>query len=204
MLTNLGRFQKENKELGRNITVFTFSLPEILYQSILGGNFNLFDVNPQLLRETNDVVFGLHLYGKRRLNFTTKPVVKTLRDLHSSIAPTLSYTEFLYKLHDGLIRRYEDMVRDFPQLASETEESDRMITREGRRKGSREILQGRINVYGIIISIRGQDAYLVADPADRYVGALARKRRINKAKESGSRPGDIIDEAMIQQRLDGL
>lgn len=205
MLTNLGRFQKENDK-GRKITVFTFSIPEVLYQSILGGNFNLFNVNPEVLHENNDVIFGLHLYGKRRLNYTTKPVMKTLKELHKSIAPTISYTDFSYKLHEGLIDRYKETIEKYPELDAEDPDhpDDKMVIGEGRRKGSQEILQGRVNVYGIIISIRGQDAYLVVDPADPYVGALAKSKRLNKGKAQGYIEGSVLDDLMIQQRLDGL
>jgi hypothetical protein len=202
MLTNLGRFQKENDK-GRKITVFTFSIPEVLYQSILGGNFTLFNVNPEILHENNDVIFGLHLYGKRRLNYTTKPVIKTLKELHQAIAPTISFIDFSYKLHEGLIARYEETIKQYPGL-SEGDEEDRMIIRDGRKKGSKEILQGRVNVYGIIISIRGQDAYLVIDPADPYVGALSKSKRINKGKSEGKIEGSVLDAIMIQQRIDGL
>lgn len=190
-------------------TVVKFSLCEVNFLW-LASNKYLFEVNPSIFKETNDVIIAFHFWCRRRIGQSGKTIGTTLPRLHLDLSPLLSYKEFVDSLFGGLRRRFEkysdvEQEQYTEQAALQNDRkapsasTDRLVVRDKRVIKHNVIKCCSINILGyrLILDAEAKVA-IVPMVDDPYVGLASRHRRaLNRsARESG----DIINHPGLHDR----
>jgi hypothetical protein len=200
-LANFGVYEdyKTDEQQRKTITV-TFSLPEVIFQGILSDRINVYRINPNVLMETNEILFALHLMNRRLIGTRISMHYKSnLTKLKSLIAPDKKITEkvFRSRLFAGLSKHYQNLPASKKHKLKPIGLDDR----------GQDIISYYAPIDGYYIRIRGDDVTIHIDAEDHYVGihslhhALKKKTSISAKLPKGVSSFEDVDVDMVVQDL---
>ncbi len=176
-ISDFANFHDDNPNGSRRSVVF-FSLPAAIFQGILSDRINVFRINPEVLKEKNEVIFGLHLFCRRRIGHKASYNHRvTLEQLRMQVAPNMTKRAFASKLFDGLaavhLRQVAQSERD-PRRKM----SLKPVIYNVQKPRSNEIIGFYASVHGYYVGISGQNVSIHIDSSDPYVGVKSRARQL--------------------------
>lgn len=207
----------------RRKTIVKFGLPLVVFRGMVLEKY-LFNVNPALFSEENDVIIGFHLYCRRRIGLKARTIPTSMKRLHLDVAPTLTFKEFQDKFYGGLLsvfnsNRENDKKKRGVLIDSKSDKSasdlgpnDEFIEILDEKIKKHNIIQMcNIDVYGYKIMRTKSDQILIyQNPEDDYVGlksshheAIARRRKelVGKVAEMDIENEEDLDE--LEKSLQG-
>ncbi|WP_103654394.1 hypothetical protein [Agarilytica rhodophyticola] len=202
-ISNFGVYEdyKTSAQQRKTITI-TYSFPEVIFQGILSDRINIYRINPEVLTETNEVMFALHLFNRRLIGTNASMHYKTnLRKLKMAIVPDkdISFELFCKRLALGLEKKHK-------QLGTRPGNKNlQPIVWDDKKE---RILSYYASVDGYYIRIRGGELSIHIDPTDSYVGlnslhhSLKKKSSIVAKLPKGVSSLDDVDIDSIAKNLD--
>lgn len=171
LISSVGFYEINDETSGYLSTGLLFSIPDFIYRGIKYNNNISESYNPRIIKDENPIMFLFHMYCRKNLSDKAGRIYKTtIQDIKNSISPSSENRDFKSLFFKGLEREHLIKLENGQKVDS-SDNSKLMPT----TYSNGEIIEFRCDVFGYLVSIKGQHVNIICNLSDKYIEKTIKK-----------------------------